>query len=150
MARDVLENFIERWRQQGTKECPAPSIDDYFLSSINVDAVAVLQDPSQEWNVQTFRSITSDSAIFDQNRIRENPLVLGNKKGKKVESSIAQAYIQSIRNAQNFTYIENQYFMGSAYEWKYDNGVNCHHTIPAEIVAKIRNKILAGWNDRRD
>merc|ERR1719348_980703 len=83
VARDVLENFIERWRQQGTKECPAPSIDDYFLSSINVDAVAVLQDPSQEWNVQTFRSITSDSAIFDQNRIRENPLVLGNKKGKK-------------------------------------------------------------------
>ena len=55
MAKDVLQNFIERWRQQGTRECPAPSIDDYFLSSINVDAVAVLQDPSQEWNVQTFR-----------------------------------------------------------------------------------------------
>jgi len=144
VAKDVLQNFIERWRQQGTRECPAPSIDDYFLSSINVDAVAVLQDPSQEWNVQTFRSITSDSAIFDQNRLRENHLVLGTKKGKKVESSIAQAYIQSIRNAQNFIYIENQYFMGSAYEWCDDQSVLCNHTIPAEIAAKIRNKMLAG------
>ena len=106
--------------------------------------MAVQQDPSQEWNVQVFRSITSDSAVFDQNKIRENPFVLSGKKGKKVESSIAQAYIQSIRNAQNFIYIENQYFMGSAYEWSEDTSILCNHTIPAEIVAKIKNKMFAG------
>ena len=70
--------------------------------------------------------------------------MLGKKKGKEVESSIAQAYIQSIRNAQNFIYIENQYFMGSAYEWNDDCSVLCNHTIPAEIAAKIRNKMFAG------
>ena len=76
--------------------------------------------------------------------------MLSGKKGKLFESSIAQSYIQSIRNAQNYIYIENQYFMGSSYEWKYDSGVPCQHTIPAEIVAKIRNKMLAGWNEQRD
>merc|ERR1719277_2644352 len=45
VAKDVLENFIERWKQQGTKECPAPVIDDYFCSQINPEAVAVQQIP---------------------------------------------------------------------------------------------------------
>ena len=67
-----------------------------------------------------------------------------------MESSIAQAYIQSIRNAQNFIYIENQYFMGSAYEWCDDQSVLCNHTIPAEIAAKIRNKMLAGWLEQSE
>ena len=30
----------------------------------------------------------------------------------QIDSSIAQAYIQMIRNAENFIYIENQYFLG--------------------------------------
>jgi phospholipase D1/2 len=45
------------------------------------------------------------------------------------------------RNAQNFLYVENQYFMGSAYEWGEDSQTLCNHTIPAEIVAKIVAKI---------
>ena len=40
-------------------------------------------------------------------------------------------------------YIENQYFMGSAYTWQFDNETNCHHTIPAEIVQKIVSKIAS-------
>lgn len=144
VARDVLENFIERWKQQGTKECPAPAVDDYFRQSVNPEAVSVQADPAKEWNVQVFRSITSDSALFDKNKLQQNHLLLSGKKGKKVESSIAQAYIQHIRNAQNFIYIENQYFMGSAYEWSDDCSVLCNHTIPAEIAAKIRNKMFAG------
>ncbi len=31
--------------------------------------------------------------------------------------------------------------MGSAYEWGEDSQTLCNHTIPAEIVAKIVNKI---------
>jgi phospholipase D1/2 len=49
--------------------------------------------------------------------------------------------VLSFRNAQNFLYVENQYFMGSAYEWGEDSQTLCNHTIPAEIVAKIVNKI---------
>merc|ERR1711899_237284 len=51
VAKDVLENFIERWKHQGTKECPPPVIDNFFCQTINPEAVSVLDDPSQEWNV---------------------------------------------------------------------------------------------------
>lgn len=34
-----------------------------------------------------------------------------------VDKSIQTAYIQAIRSAQHFIYIENQYFLGSSYGW---------------------------------
>ena len=34
--------------------------------------------------------------------------------------------------------------MGSAYEWNEECSILCNHTIPAEIVAKIKNKMFAG------
>ena len=49
-----------------------------------------------------------------------------------------------IRNADNFIYIENQYFMGSAYAWLSETDTKCHHIIPAEIAQKIVDKIYAG------
>ena len=59
-------------------------------------------------------------------------------------SFAAQAYVQTIRNAENFLYIENQYFMGSAFAWLSENDTNCHHVIPAEIAQKIVEKIYLG------
>ena len=50
---------------------------------------------------------------------------MNSKKGRQVDSSIAQAYIQIIRNAENFIFIENQYFLGSAYSWLQNDDVNC-------------------------
>ena len=61
-----------------------------------------------------------------------------------MDSSIAQAYIQMIRGAKNFIYIEAQFFMGSAYSWLKNDDVDCHHTIPSEITQKIVEKIQAG------
>jgi len=49
-----------------------------------------------------------------------------------------------IRNAEDSIYIENQYFMGSAYAWLSENDTNCRHTIPAELVQKIVDKIHLG------
>ncbi|XP_023324728.1 phospholipase D alpha 1 [Eurytemora carolleeae] len=142
VARDVLENFIERWEKQGPGT-GTPYIDDKMMRSLNPVAVSPVSSPDREWNVQFFRSITSDSAVFDQKKMNDE-MLLSRKKGRFIEQSITQAYIQMIRNAQNFIYIENQYFMGSAYEWDTDNQTLCNHTIPAEIVAKIANKIKAG------
>jgi len=45
-----------------------------------------------------------------------------------------------IRNAENFLYIENQYFLGSAYAWLSDVETNADHTIPAEIAQKVKRK----------
>jgi hypothetical protein len=53
----------------------------------------------------------------------------------------AQAYIHHIRRAERFIYIENQYFLGSCYMWPEDRNVNCSHTVPAELAAKICGKI---------
>ena len=119
-----------------------PLVDDNFCRQINPQAVSVCDDPSKEWNVQLFRSITSDSADLKiEGRER---LVLTSKKGRLVEQSITQAYIQMIRHAKNFIYIENQYFMGSAFQWAEDFNVLCNHTIPVEITAKIKDKMFAG------
>jgi phospholipase D1/2 len=94
----------------------------------------------QQWSCQTFRSITSDSVDF----LKTPPsYILNKKKGRSIESSIAQAYVQMIRNARNFIYIENQYFLGSAYSWLQNSDVNCHHTIPAEITQKLVEKIIS-------
>lgn len=144
IARDVLENFIERWNRQALKEGPPPTVDDRFLRAVNTEAVSVVDNPDKEWNVQFFRSITSDSAVLRDDHDIRTRLVLNRKKGRIVEHSITQAYIQMIRNAQNFLYVENQYFMGSAYEWGEDSQTLCNHTIPAEIVARIVTKIKAG------
>lgn len=43
-----------------------------------------------------------------------------------------------------FIYIENQYFLGSAYAWFNNNKPEAHNVIPFEITNKIIEKIAAG------
>ena len=73
----------------------------------------------------------------------ENETSFTTKKGRSVENSIARAYIAAIRKARNFIYIENQYFMGSAYGWLDDQDVHCYNVIPMEITQKICDSIHA-------
>ena len=60
-----------------------------------------------------------------------------------VDSSIAQAYVQIIRNAEKFIYIENQYLMGSSCNWLDQNYANtsCNNMIPKAIVERIKISI---------
>ena len=137
VANDVFQNFADRWEKQAEKD--EGKIDMKVFANIDMTAPAPLpnNDPNQAWNVQFFRSITSDSAKFNPKFTK----MLNSKKGRTVDSSIAQAYVQMIRNAENFIYIENQYFMGSAFNWFQDNDTNCNHVIPIEIAQKIVEKI---------
>ena len=137
IAHDVFLNFQERWAKQGTKYGNLTEID---TNIIDIDCPPPVQDPTKQWSVQFFRSITSDSAKFHQQYSEH----LNSKKGRMVDSSIAQAYVQIIRNAEKFIYIENQYFLGSAYCWTEKEDVNCHHTIPSEIAQKVVDKIHLG------
>jgi hypothetical protein len=54
-----------------------------------------------------------------------------------------QAYVHHIRRAKHFVYVENQYFLGSCYEWEKCRDVGCHHTVCAELTEKICSKIRA-------
>ena len=40
-----------------------------------------------------------------------------------IEESISRAYVKLIRTAERFIYVENQYFLGSAYAWHTDSEV---------------------------
>lgn len=42
--------------------------------------------------------------------------------------SIHTAYVQAIRSAQHFIYIENQYFVGSSYAWSSDQDAGTEHS----------------------
>lgn len=61
-----------------------------------------------------------------------------------MDNSIARAYITAIRRAKRFIYIENQYFMGSAYGWLDDQDVHCYNVIPMEVTQQICENIAAG------
>ena len=52
--------------------------------------------------------------------------------------------IRQIRNAKNYIYLENQYFLGSAYAWLGDRDTLSNHLIPRELTQKIIEKIAGG------
>ena len=66
------------------------------------------------------------------------------KEGVYFENSIAKCMVQQIRGAHNFIYMENQYFLGSAYSWFGDRDTEAMHTIPREIAQRIVDKIEEG------
>ena len=49
-----------------------------------------------------------------------------------------------IRGAQNFIYVESQFFMGSAFSWLQNDQISCDHIVPAEIAQKVVEKIHSG------
>ena len=103
IAFDVCKNFMERWSKQAQGR---NSLFHLKSHKFNFEA------ETGNWNVQLLRSITDDSAAFaDATRM----YTLTVKKSRLTEDSINRAYIHTIRAAERFIYIENQYFLGSAY-----------------------------------
>ncbi|KAG7177059.1 phospholipase D alpha 1-like [Homarus americanus] len=137
IALDVLANFTERWRNQvrdrEARLLPLPE-DEFILDA------PVPCDEEAMWSAQIFRSITSDSALFNFDKISAIP----RRKGKYVDDSIHRAYIHQIRRADSFLFIENQYFLGSAYNWDDEQSTKAHHLIPLEITQRIIEKMNAG------
>ena len=139
IALDIKKNFEERWCRQS--EDMVSRLFHLDESEFALDAPAALQSfEGGYWNIQLFRSITSDSCILDV----EKHGCLYRKGGRLVENSIQNCMIRQIRNAKNFVYMENQYFLGSAYSWVADNSTLTHHLVPRELTQKIIDKIFAG------
>eukprot|EP01018_Ginkgo_biloba_P035388 Gb_33997 [translate_table: standard] len=140
-ALDVVTNFEQRWRKQVADPSllvPLHEIPDLILSPGAVTA------DSEAWNVQIFRSIDDASVIgFPTDPVEAAELGLISIKEQVVDMSIQYAYIEAIRRAKNFIYIENQYFFGSCASWLQDQDCGCLHLIPMEIALKIVSKIRA-------
>jgi len=154
-AYDVLTNFEQRWRKATHRH------DDELLDINRIPRILspsnqappdgdptlnVTKDNDPEtWHVQVFRSIDSGSVkgfpkIAEE--VQQQHLVWG--KSVAIDVSIQMAYIKAIRSAQHFIYIENQYFLGSSYNWPDYDKAGANHLIPMELALKICSKIRAG------
>ncbi|XVF33424.1 hypothetical protein REPUB_Repub17cG0167800 [Reevesia pubescens] len=153
-AYDVLVNFEERWfkasKPHGIKKLKM-SYDDALLRIERIpDIIGVSDFPRdndnnpEAWHVQIFRSIDSSSVKGfpkDPKDATSKNLVCG--KNQLIDMSIHTAYVKAIRAAQHFIYIENQYFIGSSYNWNSYKDLGANNLIPMEIALKIASKIKA-------
>ncbi|XP_021737109.1 phospholipase D delta-like [Chenopodium quinoa] len=164
-AYDVLTNFEQRWRK-ATKSSLRRKIksishwhDDallkikrisWILSPVNCASPndpllwACEENDPEGWQVQVFRSIDSGSVQGFPKDVQEaesQNLVCA--KNLVIDKSIQTAYIEAIRSAQHFIYIENQYFLGSSYAWPNYKNAGADHLIPMELALKVVSKIRA-------
>ncbi|KAI4327791.1 hypothetical protein L6164_020213 [Bauhinia variegata] len=124
------------------------SKDDAKVTTVPEDDPLVWvssEDDPENWHVQIFRSIDSGSLkgfpkIVDVAKSQN----LTCAKDLVIDKSIQTAYIQAIRSAQHFIYIENQYFIGSSYGWPSYKNAGADNLIPMELALKIADKIKAG------
>ncbi|PPS07114.1 hypothetical protein GOBAR_AA13532 [Gossypium barbadense] len=151
-AYDVLVNFEERWlkvaKPAGIKKLKF-TYDDALLRIERIQDIIGVSDfpiPNENdpeaWHVQIFRSIDSNSVKGfpkDPKEATSKNLVCG--KNVLIDMSIHTAYVKAIRSAQHFIYIENQYFIGSSFNWNTNKDLGANNLIPMEIALKIANKI---------
>ena len=139
IALDIMKNFEERWCKQS--EEMISRLYQHDESEFALEAPANCPDyDGGPWTIQLFRSITSDSCILDLDRHS----TLFRKGGRLVENSIQCCMVRQIRKAKKSIYMENQYFLGSAYAWLNDHSTLSHNLIPRELTQKIIEKIEAG------
>ncbi|KAI9201248.1 hypothetical protein LWI28_020671 [Acer negundo] len=165
-AYDVLTNFEQRWKKAtkwsefGRRFKKVTRWHDDAL--IKLERISWILSPSSSmprddprlwvskeedpvnWHVQVFRSIDSGSLKgFPKDTYKAEEQNLDCAKNLVIDKSIQTAYIQAIRSAQHFIYIENQYFLGSSYAWPAYKESGADNLIPMELALKIVSKIRA-------
>ncbi|CAD6219250.1 unnamed protein product [Miscanthus lutarioriparius] len=137
-AWDVLTNFEQRWRKQAPENIRGCLLD---LSP------ATFPDPisNDPWNVQVFRSIDDASVVgFPSDPAEAAAMGLTSGKDVTVDRSIQIGYVEAVRRARRFIYIENQYFLGGCASWAEDRDAGCLNLVPVEIALKVAAKIRRG------
>ncbi|KAF2357653.1 Phospholipase D-like domain [Trinorchestia longiramus] len=134
-VKDILSNFTERWEKQGFKDEKKSNLGQIYQE--------YTVEGKDSWNVQVFRSISTDSAAFTERLKLDkiDKLGLFKNKGIELEDSIHRAYIHQIQRSKRFIYIENQYFMGSSHLWDSCRDIEIRNLVPLEIASKIVDKI---------
>ncbi|EYU24262.1 hypothetical protein MIMGU_mgv1a021891mg [Erythranthe guttata] len=165
-AYDVLKNFEQRWKKatecsEFTRICKLIlGWHDYIL--VDIEHISQIASPSgtipndhpslwafkendpENWHIQIFRSVDSESVEgFPTNVFAAKEQNLVFEKKWAIDRSIQMAYIQAIRSAQRFIFVENQYFIGSSFAWPCNKKTGANNLIPMELALKIASKIRA-------
>ncbi|XP_042035647.1 phospholipase D delta-like isoform X2 [Salvia splendens] len=164
-AYDILTNFEQRWKKATKWNDIGQKLTRFSRwhdALIKIDKISWINSPSvnvpndhpllwvyeeddpDNWHVQIFRSIDSGSLKgFPKSVYAAEKQNLVCAKNVVIDKSIQMAYIQAIRSAQHFIYIENQYFLGSSYAWPDYRHAGADNLIPMELALKIVSKIRA-------
>jgi phosphatidylserine/phosphatidylglycerophosphate/cardiolipin synthase-like enzyme len=153
-AWDVVREFVGRWNLDPTltktlgdkDDASVKKVNDKFTSLFEKDGdvfkfVLQFEEATGPWAAQVYRSIVKEhwgakskivSPMDPEGEFRwtiDDP---------NVERSIQDAYLQAIGQAENFIYIESQYFIGSGKKWGTSSIAN---TVPEAIVNRINQHI---------
>lgn len=137
-AIDLLRNFEERWRKQ------VPDKAHLLVRTTQEDLMR--EQGGKEinqgtvWQMQVVRSIDKDSTEFCSARAG----MLNHVKEQVVDTSLYQAFVRLVRKAQNFIYIESQYFGGSSMEWSQEQDLDARNLLALEITQRVVEMIRAG------
>ncbi|KAJ0017624.1 hypothetical protein Pint_11395 [Pistacia integerrima] len=154
-AYDILTNFEERWlkasKHHRLRRHRSTSNEDALLKLEIIPEIFgrteisyLNENDIEAWNVQVFRSIDSSSVKgFPDDPKDGTNMNLALGRNVLIDMSIHTAYVKAIRAAQHFIYIENQYFIGSSFNWDSHKKLGANNLIPIEIALKIANKIRA-------
>ncbi|KAL6655573.1 hypothetical protein ACP70R_006399 [Stipagrostis hirtigluma subsp. patula] len=140
-AWDVLTNFEQRWRKQAPAHMRGCLLE--LTPAAFPDPTGLGDDDS--WSVQVFRSIDDASVEgFPSDPAEAAAMGLTSGKNVTVDRSIQAGYIEAIRRARRFVYIENQYFLGGCASWAEDRDAGCLNLVPVELALKVAAKIRRG------
>ncbi|CAI0461406.1 unnamed protein product [Linum tenue] len=165
-AYDLLINFEQRWRKAtkwkefGLRLKKVSHWNDDAL--IKIERISWIVSPPLSVTKEGVTVVPSDDPIvhvsgeqifrsIDSGSLKGFPKTVGKcqaqnltfSKNLVIDRSIQTAYIQAIRSAQHFIYIENQYFVGSSYGWPSYQNAGADNLIPMELALKIAEKIRA-------
>ncbi|ESQ38295.1 hypothetical protein EUTSA_v10029240mg [Eutrema salsugineum] len=130
-AYDVLTNFEERWRKAAQHRWILKHIMSSDDSLLVRDRIPELIGMSE-----AFKGFPKDPKEATGRNLLCGKNIL-------IDMSIHAAYVKAIRSTQHFIYIENQYFLGSSFNWESRKDLRVNNLIPMEIALKIANKIRA-------
>jgi phosphatidylserine/phosphatidylglycerophosphate/cardiolipin synthase-like enzyme/Ca2+-binding EF-hand superfamily protein len=107
VARDIASNFISRWNTYN--KISAERINNSVEEEKVYDIVLHL-NPYDEQSLTHISEYVPDGHLGDV-RVQVVRSMSGWSGSQRTEKSIQTAYCQIIRSAENYIYIENQYFM---------------------------------------
>ena len=123
IALDIYKQFKSRWFSDVDNSKYRPL---YNIADLTKRMNSLRSTDGFDWASQLIQSVSKVSDTRNE-----------------LDNSIYVAHINEIRKANNFIYIENQYFYGSSNNWFTKKDYHIRNAIPFEIVKKITSKIEA-------